>query len=355
MALSKRRTTKKSKDSKIVEISFSTKGLMKLIGLALIGVLIYILWDILFLAILATLIAVLIDPLADKLEKLHIPRGISVLGVYTIGLGIIALMVVLMVPPVVEQTRGLYEQYKPFIESLPIEDELTRFFLSGEIFTEDLQSILGIVSRSGLWQAYPQILNIMSNAINVIASGILVLVLAFFMVIEEKRMKDMALYLVPKEHKEFASGLMYKIKKRLGGWLRGQLILMLCVFVLVFVSLSILRIPYALVLALVAGLLEAIIYVGPVVATVPAVIVAFSISPLMAGIVLLLYFLIQQIESDLLTPKIMQKMTGLNPVVTILAVVVCYEFFGVIGALLAVPLTMLFSLVVKEIKEYSNI
>lgn len=355
MSLSKRPSIRKPKDSSLIEISFSTKGLMKLFGLLILGALLYMIRDIVFLFVLAVLIAVLIDPLADRLEKRHIPRFLSVLLVYLVGIGIILGVLVVAVPPAVEQLRDLYTQYKPFIENLPIEDELTRFFLSGELFSNDLQSIVDIVSRSGLWQAYPQILSLLAHTITFVANFILVLVLAFFMVIEERRMRDMFLYLVPKKHQEFTSSLMVKIKKRLGGWLRGQLILMACIFVLTFISLSILQIPYALILAIIAGLLEAIVYVGPIVATVPAVIVAFSISPLMAGIVLLVYFLIQQIESDLLTPKIMQKTTGMNPVVTILAVVICYEFLGVIGALLAVPLTMLAGLIFKEIKEYSEL
>jgi predicted PurR-regulated permease PerM len=355
MPLSKRRKIKKAQEVPMVQVSFSGKSLLKILLVFFAGWIAFLLKDLIFLVVLAIILAVLIDPLADWFEKRHIPRGFGVIVVYLFGFVLITAMALLIMPPVIEQTKAIYDQYEPIISSLPIEDELARFFLSGEVFSNDLRSLVDRITRSGILQAYPQIINLVSNAVNVVASAILVLVLAFFAVIEEKKMREMFVGIVPGEHRMFAEDLMFKIKMKLGRWLRGQLLLMVSIFILTFVSLSLLQMPYALVLALIAGLLEAVIYIGPILATVPAVLIALSVSPLLALIVLIVYFLIQQIESDLLTPKIMQKMAGMNPIVTIVAVIAFYEFFGIIGALLAVPLAMLTGLVIKEIRIYSQL
>ena len=97
--------------------------------------------------------------------------------------------------------------------------------------------------------------------------------------------------------------------------------------------------PFALALAVLAGLLEFVQYAGPILAAVPAVLVAFSVSPEKALFALILWFVIQQIENAVLVPKIMQRETGLNPVVSLFALMVGYTLGGIGGAILAIPFT----------------
>ena len=139
-----------------------------------------------------------------------------------------------------------------------------------------------------------------------------------------------------------------KIQNKIGQWLRGQLILMAIIFFVTFIGLKIIGVPYALVLALVAGITEIIPYAGPILGAMPAVFIAFTISPVKGLLAVLLYFLIQQAENHLIVPKVMQRTTGLNPIIVIVAVLVGAQLAGVLGALLAVPIAAALEVVIHE-------
>jgi len=128
------------------------------------------------------------------------------------------------------------------------------------------------------------------------------------------------------------------VEDKLGAWLRGQIVLSLAIGVITWFVLTILGIPFALPLAILAGFLEIIPTIGPIIAAIPAVIVAFAISPFMGLVVMLAYVGIQVAENNILVPKIMQKAVGLNPVVILVAILIGANLMGIIGALLSIPL-----------------
>jgi predicted PurR-regulated permease PerM len=117
----------------------------------------------------------------------------------------------------------------------------------------------------------------------------------------------------------------------------------------VYIGLLILGVPYALLLGLIAGLLEIIPYAGPILSSVPILIIAFSVSPIKGFASLVLIIAIQQIENNILVPKIMQKATGLNPIISIVAMLVGVKFGGLVGALLAIPVATMLSVAVEEL------
>ena len=142
------------------------------------------------------------------------------------------------------------------------------------------------------------------------------------------------------EKKHKAGKLIDLLETRLGGWARGELILMALVGVSTYVGLALLGIPFALPLALLAGLFEIIPYLGPIIAAVPAVLIGLSISPLMALATAALAFLIQQLENYIFVPKVMEKSVGVSPIITLIALAIGLRLAGIIGVVISVPVVI---------------
>lgn len=147
---------------------------------------------------------------------------------------------------------------------------------------------------------------------------------------------------------------MHLIDEKLGAWVRGQIIL--CVFIggLTWISLTLLGFPYSTPLAIMAGILEVLPTLGPTLSAIPAIIVALTISPSMAIIVVGLYIIIQLIENNLLVPKIMERAVGLNPVIVIIAITIGAHIMGVVGALLSIPFISFLIVVYNSITQTSR-
>jgi predicted PurR-regulated permease PerM len=131
-----------------------------------------------------------------------------------------------------------------------------------------------------------------------------------------------------------------RVQDKLGLWLRAQLLLSGIIFLVTWIGLLILGVKYSLVLALIAGITEVIPFIGPIIGAIPAVLLAFLQSPIKALLVLILYLVIQQLEGNILVPKVMQKTVGLNPIVVIVVILLGAKIAGVLGALLSIPVAV---------------
>lgn len=157
------------------------------------------------------------------------------------------------------------------------------------------------------------------------------------MTVGEAGMKEFFRFVAPSKYQPYLVQKINQVQTKLGMWLRGQLILSLIIFALTYLGLTILRVEYALVLALFAGLAEFVPYIGPIISAVPAVFLTFADSPIKALIVIVLYIVIQQLENQIIVPKVMQKSVGLNPLVVIVVMLVGAKIAGMAGLILAVP------------------
>jgi predicted PurR-regulated permease PerM len=180
---------------------------------------------------------------------------------------------------------------------------------------------------------------------------ITVLVVSLYLVAEQKGMRQFIHDVVPSHHQDFTINLIDKIQKKMGQWVLGQLILSLSIFAVTFIGLSLLHVKYALFLAMLAGLLEIVPYIGPILSAVPAVFFALIQSPTLAAAVVVLYILVQKAEGYILVPKIMQKTVGVSPLVVLIAILVGFKLGGILGLLLAVPLAGAITVVIEELSE----
>jgi predicted PurR-regulated permease PerM len=189
-------------------------------------------------------------------------------------------------------------------------------------------------------------LGLLGGALN----GIFILVLALYMTEDRDRIMRYLLSLVPFERRDQAGVVASRIGLRLGGWLRGQLLLSAIIGALTLVGLSIIGVRYAVLLAVLAAIGEAIPLIGPIISAVPAVIVALFDSPGQALKTVGLYLVVQQLENNLIVPKVMQRAVSIHPLAVMVALLAGGELLGVTGAILSVPVAAALAVILDEVR-----
>ncbi|MFA6296411.1 MAG: AI-2E family transporter [Patescibacteria group bacterium] len=332
-------------DRKVVfDVSYAT--FLRAVLIVLLLMFLFAVKDILLLIFVAIVIASGLDPVIDWLQKKRIPRGISSLFLFLILLGLIALIFYLLVPPLIEQTRQLIEVLPNYFQT--VFEKISQFTgYSQEQSLDKAKEILTSLEDK-VGGAASSVYGWISGLFGGILSVVMIFVLSFYFIVEEGSFKKFIRSIVPFRHRPYVEDLVGRMQLQVGKWLRGQLLLGLIIGVVIYIGLSLMGVKYALVLALVAGLLEVIPYIGPVISAIPAVLIASAQSPLLALFVIILYFLVQQLENHLLVPKIMQKVVGLNPLVIILVILVAVKLAGILGAIVAVPAATLLSVFLRD-------
>lgn len=296
--------------------------------------------EILILFFIAYILMAALGPYVKILHKHRIPRPIATGIVYAITIVLVVLLVVPIVPFFVSQMYSLFMNLPVFIDSV---SKLFGFHLEASNLQDYATSQLGSISAGAV--------AITTQAFSVIFSVILIFVLSFYLMIDQTRVRRELIALFPKKQEVKILGIIDQIEEKLGAWFRGQITLCIFIGFLTWVVLTAIGLPFALPLAILAGMLEIIPTLGPILAAVPALIVALSISPLMALIVVIAYIIIQMLENNLLVPKVMQRAVGLNPIVIILVITIGANLLGILGALLAIPFAAMLVIIIKHIRR----
>jgi predicted PurR-regulated permease PerM len=299
-----------------------------LLALKLTGVLITV-----FLAI--TLAETMRPPVAF-LEGRGVPRSLAVLLILLCVVAGIAGLLALVLPPLIAQANALLREAPAFLEQaralLPGLNELLHDLgLDGQ-----LQTALGQLAG----QLAPLLRTVVALPAQVLGAIIAVFsgfVLAVFWIGFTEDLDRSVISRLSPDRRAAVRGLSGQISATLGGWLRGQVILMLFVGGLAFIVLLVLGVRYPVALAVWAGVTEALPLIGPWIGAVPAVLLATLESPTKGGIVLLLYLGIQQVENNFLVPRVMQQAVGLHPFVVLVALLVGGSLLGLAGVLIAIP------------------
>ena len=294
----------------------------------------YLIRDIILQLFVALLIMAVLNPLITRLSHYKIPRALSILIVYLLLLSTISFTIAAIVPSLAEQTAAFITNLPRLIErvgvSSVISDQLTR-------------QLLGLLAQLPS-QAAKVTVSVFSNVIGVIT----VLVFAFYLLSDRQKLEEQLSVIIGGGKVAKFSRVLKILEKRLGSWAWGQIALMLIVGAANYVGLSLLGIPFALPLAILAGLLEIVPYIGPTIAAVPAVLIGFGISPLLGLAVVAMAFLIQQLENYVFVPQIMKRSTGIHPVITLLALTIGFRLAGVVGLLISIPVYIIALVLLKE-------
>ncbi|MBU4332218.1 AI-2E family transporter, partial [Patescibacteria group bacterium] len=314
-------------------INLSIVSILKIIAVILLLLFVYMIRDVMAILFVAVIFGAAIDPWVDWLQTRKIPRILSILTIYVLSFGILALVVVLLVPAITTEFVGLTKDFPSYYQR--IIGGFEEF--QGEASTG--QGVRHIIESwvANIGQTTRGIFSTISDIFGGFIALFAVLVITFYLIVEKDNMRAFLQAVTPLKYQPYVMQLHVRMQKKIGSWLRGQVILMIIIGILSYIGLLILGVKYALLLALFAGLMEIIPYIGPIFGAVPAVFIAFTQSPIKSLLVIVLYLIIQQLENNLIVPKIMKRAVGLNPIVVILVILIGGKIAGIVGALIAVP------------------
>lgn len=319
------------------KIEVSTTTILKILLLLLVFGLIFYLRDVILLLFLALIFMSAFNPWVDKLERGKVPRWLAILFFYLIFFSLLIIFLASVLPPFFRQTQDLARSLPNLLEQSVAGVNLEDFIKRGEL-ANFLQVLAQNLSEQ-LVKVPSSIFKLGAGIFGQIVTSVSFFVITFYLLLGHRRIKLALSKFLHEKHQEKFLESAEKVEKKLGAWLRGELLLMLIIGFLTYLGLAFLiKLPFALPLAILAGFLEIIPILGPVFSAIPAIFVAAAFSPWKVLSVVLLYILIQQLENSLIVPKVMQKAVGLDPLLVLLALLIGGRLAGPLGALLAVPI-----------------
>jgi len=311
-------------------------------------------------AILATGLAPVVGRISavhPKTGKRRMSRRAATVLLYLALAAVVVVFVLVVIPPLLRQAQE-YLQAIVTLRDLASQELLSRSQESSSL-AEALEGLAGVV----VWvlvvleRLVTQLAGTLNVAVGIggtVADVLMILLLMTYLLVDSSGSARWLVGVLPKAHRTQASEVLAESSHRIGGWLTGQIILCGVIGACTFVGLTIIGMPYALLLAVIAAVCELIPLIGPILAGIPALIVAVFISPEMVVLVFLLYFGISQFENNLVVPVVMRRRASLPPVVTLVAVLAGAEAFGFVGAILALPVAAAISVLVDTIIAVRN-
>jgi predicted PurR-regulated permease PerM len=335
-------------------ISWAVRGAGLAVGVGAVVLLAFLAGaarDILLLVFLAILLGAALEPLVGQIRgRIGIGRGLSILIVYATFLVAVVGVAVFLVPAALVQLGGAFERLPEFLDRvrawsanlLPealaagvgaLIDAVAAPFQPGQ--TPDPDGIVGVSLAVG----------------HIAAALVTLLALVFFWLTERSRLQRYALAFVPEERRAGIRDAWNEVESRLGMWVRGQLALMATIGIATGIAYSVLGLPGALLLALIAAVTEVIPIVGPLIGAIPALLVATTISPETAILTLGLYLLIHAVEGNVLVPMVMRNTVGLSPFLVLVSLLIGGAAGGILGAIVAVPIVAGLTVILDRLQD----
>jgi predicted PurR-regulated permease PerM len=333
-----------------IDINFLT--VVKIIAAGAFCFLLYSVFNTILIVFVSIILASSIKPLVKKAIQYKIPKSIATMFIVFGFLGFLVTALYLGVQPLFREVGGFVNNFPVLLDNIsknyniqiPDREKLT------ELARNYAGSITGQVgSASG------EILKIGSGVVTIMLSTLGLLALTFYQIAEEDKVKNFIASFFIKKDK--VKNIIERSESKLGSWFRGQLSLMVFIGIFTYIVLLILGqfdptiLKFALPLAVIAGVLEIVPVVGPTLALIPALIVGASVSWVYLIIVLIAYIVIQQIESNIVIPRVMNKAVGIDPMIVIIGIMIGNALMGALGSLLSVPIMAVLSVLYEEWKS----
>lgn len=323
-------------------------GTGTIIRVFLVAVGFWALWtlrDLVLVIITAIILASAIEPAIRFLGRYYVPRIPAVLAVYVAIAGLVVGLFYAFVPPLATELVQFSEQIPGIAKELDVKEIIGEggVLKSTEALVTELNSGSSIQEIYAILNSFSVgaqgVLGTVGAVFGGIFSFILIVILSFYFAVQERGIENFLKIVVPSNKEEYFIDLWNRSRAKIGKWMQGQLLLAVLIFVLVYLGLTIFGIPYALVLALLAGVMELIPVFGPIISAIPGVGVAFATGGLTLALVIAgFYLLVQQFESNLIYPLVVRKVVGVPPILVIVALIVGFELAGFLGILISVPI-----------------
>lgn len=337
-----------------ITVNIDSGTLIRFLFIVILVLILYVIRDVIMVVLFSVVIASAVSPAVGWLQKKGIPRSFGTFIVFLILFAMLALILYVIINPLISELENLSEIFPLYFDRISLQFEQVRS--SSPQYEELLANIQ--VYLSGISDSLKSFAtNIFAALVKIfggVVTAIIVIVISFYLTAEEKGIPLFLRSITPAKHQSYILNLWARAQNKIGRWIRGQIILSLAVGIAVFIGLSIFGIRYKLILALIAAVFEIIPFIGPLIAAVPAVILGFLKSPIVALWTVLVYFVVQQLENTILVPKIMQKAVGLNPVIIIISLLIGAQLFGLAGVILAVPFAAVIVEIIKDFGDYRD-
>ena len=344
-------------------ITVSLGTIMKIALVALGFYLAYFFIDLILIVLTAIVIASAVEPAVQRLQRWQMSRILAVLVVFVTGIAALVTLGMTILPSLASETASFINEFPRYLQDTNL------WFSSQTEESEVLGNWLGAGSDLSLEQVYATF----SEALGFAASGVgnllgflfgsilnlvLIFVLAFYFAAGEYGIDNFLKIVVPPKHSKYAINLWRRSQRKIGLWMQGQLVIMLLTGTVMYLGLSLLGIvypalhQYALVLATIAALAELVPVVGAFISAIPALAIALVAGGPMAAIWVGVFYLVyQQIQGNVLYPMVVNKVVGVPPLLVLIGLIVGAQLFGILGAILSVPLAAAFMEFVKDIEK----
>lgn len=320
------------------QFNISTWTMFRFFGIIIGLVILYVVRDVVVALVLAIIIASAIEPGIEWLKEKKIPRILGVIMIYLSFFLFLFLLVYLILPLVLDDLRTIFSTYpelqKQVLAGVDRASALPLFPTLHDTIEGLLQVPANYIDKLG-----GGVVNTVSSIFGGLLSFILIVVFSFYLATQEDGIENFLRLLTPLSYEPYIVDLWKRSQRKLGRWLRAQMLLGAVVGVLIFFGLTFLGVEHALSFAFISGVFELIPVVGPILGAVPAVATAFLTSPIVGVFTVLLYVVVQQTESHVIVPVVMRKTIGLSPLVVVFALVAGAKIGGIMGVVLAVPIT----------------
>ena len=328
-------------------------GLGKWIGFLALVTSLYILWKIRTIVLLfftAVILAIALNRFVRRLQQSGAKRGVAIALAAAILVTASAVLLTLIVTRLSNQFQELSQLVPLGIEKLRVWSNWLQARLPGQIF-DNLPSIDDLTQeiKTLFWWTSSHIYQLFSNYLSLIINTLLITVLTIMLLVNPMPYRHAIISLFPAFYRQRADEFLSKCQEGLMGWLAGVALSMSFIGITSIIGLFVLQVPLPFVNGLLAFILALIPYIGAMLSVIPPLLLALLDSPSKAGAVLLLYFLIQQIEGNLVTPIIMEKQVSLLPAYTLALLTVFGFFFGFFGVFLALPILIVIQIWVQEV------
>jgi predicted PurR-regulated permease PerM len=315
----------------------------------------YLVRDVLLLLYISGLFAVGFSPIVRLIERQRLlpvgskrfPRWSAILVLYVFILGVLISLLMMIVPPVVEQAQQLWDQKAMMFEAVQrfLHD---RGLLRGEYLTFE-QAVERAPVAAGNTNVVSTVFDAVRGVIGGIVGFVTILIVTFYLLIDSRNLHRTFVRLFPVERRSQVDTVTRTITVKVSAWLGGQAVLGAIIGITSVIGLWLLGIPFFYVLALISAIGELIPVVGPILAAIPAIAVASTVSLQKVVLVIVFFVVQQQFENHVLVPKVMSRQVGVSPVTVIAALLIGGRLLGVVGALLAVPTAAILQVLFTEL------
>lgn len=315
-------------------------------------------------SVIGLIIAFILNPLVQKLEKKGIKRNYAIILVYLIIVLVVVILIGVIVPRTLVEIRKFAQEIPNFANNITnsfwdytadIFERDSEIFITiqrqiNDAFDRFITNFTGFISNSAS-SVTTFLSNFVQNFISVLVMIMLVLIIAFYFMLDKDSYKSKIVNLVPDDIKPDMADLAGRLNEVLSEFIRGRIILAIFVGVATMILLLILRVDFAVVIGLITTIADIIPYIGPLLGFVPAFLLALMDAPIKALVVAIFYVVIQWVENNILAPKIIGSSMGLNPLFIFLSIIIGGGMFGVWGMIVSVPLFSMILVLIQFFKE----